>query len=386
VNEDGARLAIPREHLPDAGEFLMWAPALQPYGYRIVDRLFATRPIPRGTARAMPRGAELDISYERDGIGRCIGGYMDRNAVAGLLVIRDGRIVLERYGLGLRPDERWSTMSTVKSITAILLGAALADGAIGSLDDEVVRYLPSLAGSAYDGVTIRHLLTMSSGAAWTEAYPDPGSDVNRYSRSLARRVPGGVLALMRSLARAQVPGTVWNYNSGESYLLGALISAATGRTLADFMAGKVWQPCGMEFDGFYTLEAEGGQEIGGSRAGMMLRDAGRFAQFVLDDGVVDGRCILPAGWVDAVAAPAFALPEPVSPGRAALGITHFGFSWWLTADGAMMALGHCGQRIWLHRGERLILVQFACYPDPQHAGPHEHHRDAELAALIAAIR
>lgn len=386
MTDDAVALAMPREHLPDAEQFLMWSPALQPFGYRIVDRLFATRTIRRGVARDLPRGAEIAVAYQNGGVRRSIGGYMDRNAVTGLLVIRDGRIVLERYGLGLRAQDRWSTMSTVKSMTAILVGAALADGAIRSLDDAVARYLPALAGSAYDTVTIRHLLTMSSGTAWREVYPDPDSDVNRYSRSLARKVPGGVLTLMRALPRAHAPGTVWNYNTGDTYLLGALISAATGRTLADVMTEKVWGPCGMEEEGFYTLESEDGQEIGGSRAGMTLRDIGRFALFVMNDGAVDGRRILGEGWVDAVGTPAFALPEAANPITAALGVTDYGFSWWLTRDGAMMALGHCGQRIWLHRGERLIVVQFACYPEPQFTVPDEHDRDAELAALIAAIR
>ena len=114
---------------------------------------------------------------------------MNRNHTAGLLVLHAGRVLCERYGLGLLESDRWSTMSTVKSVTSMLVGVALREGAIGSLDDPVVRHLPSLAGSAYERVSVRHLLTMSSGSAWTEVYDDPASDVNRYSRSMAEQVP-----------------------------------------------------------------------------------------------------------------------------------------------------------------------------------------------------
>ena len=222
--------------------------------------------------------------------------------------------------MGLRGPDRWGTRSSVKSVTGILVGAALADGSLHSVDEPVVRWLPALAGSAYERVSIRHLLTMSSGVRWTEVYPDRDSDVNRYSRSLANQVPGGVLEIMRALPSLHEPGSVWCYNSGDTYLLGAALSAATGQPLARYLSQRIWQPAGMEFDAFYTLESQGGQEIGGSRAGMALRDFARVAQLVCDDGVVGGRRLLPEGWIDAMAPPAFAppaatlaLPAPPAP-------------------------------------------------------------------------
>lgn len=380
-------LSVPRQHLPDGGEFLMWPPCLQSYGYRIVDKLFATRTIKHGQLRPMARGAEALSDAASAGDGFSVGTFMDTNNVAGLLAIRDGQVILERYGLGLQPADRWSTMSTVKSMTAMLVGAAVHDRFIASIDDPVVRYLPQLRRSAYEQVTVRHLMTMSSGMQWSEAYADRDSDVNRYSRSLAGKVPGGVLQLLRQLTRAEAPGTTWRYNTGDTYLLGAVVCAATRRTLADYMAEKIWQPCGMEFDAFYTLESDNGQEIGGSRAGMALRDIGRFASFVMDDGVVDGVRVLPPGWVDAAGSRAFALPDDPQAGhRRALGLTGYGFSWWLDDDGGMLALGHCGQRIYVHRAERLAVVQLAVYPEPRYASPNEPDRDAQLRRLIGRLR
>jgi CubicO group peptidase (beta-lactamase class C family) len=293
-------------------------------------------------------------------------------------------VVLERYGLGLAPGDRWSTMSTVKSMTAMLVGAALHDSAITSLDDRVSRYFSMLEGSCYEHVTVRHLLTMSSGSHWDEVYPDPDSHVNHYSRSLANKVPGGVLNLMKGLRRAHEPGTVWNYNTGDTYLLGALVSAATGQTLASYMSEKIWKPCGMEFDAFYTLESDEGQEIGGSRAGMTLRDIGRFALFVINDGIAGEQRILPPGWIDDTQQRAFELPDDMPPGRRALRVSGYGYSWWLTDDGSLLAMGHCGQRIYINRAEKLIVVNLAVHPEPQFAHPGDHNRDADLHQLIQA--
>jgi len=378
--------AEPREHLPDADEFLLWPPSLQAYGYRIVDRLFATRTVHHGAQPLpLPRGRELDLTYETGGGARTVAQLMDRNAIAGLLIIQDGSIVLERYGLGLKPGDRWSTMSMVKSITAMLVGAAIGDGFLRSIDDGVTEHLPQLAGTAYDGVTVRHLLTMSSGVAWREDYADRTSHVNQYSRLLAAKKKGGVLDLLKTLSRAHSPGTAWGYNTGDTYLLGAVLTAATRTTLADYLQRTIWQPCAMEFDAFYTLDADGGQEIAGSRAGMALRDLGRIGLLVADDGMAAGRRILPAGWVEAMAARAFDLPEDAAnEHRLALGLTGYGLSWWLRDDGAMLAMGHSGQRLYVDRASKTVVVNLAAYPEPRYRAACEHDRDAELMALITA--
>ena len=330
--------------------------------------------------RELPRGEEIAPRYVVDGSEHDIASFMDRNRIAGVLVLRHGKVVLERYGLGLGEHDRWSTMSTVKSMTAMLVGAAVHDGAIGAIDDPLTKYLPELAGSAYEGVSLRHVMTMSSGVRWTEIYPDRNSDVNRYSKSLADKVPGGVLKLMASLPRAARPGTAFLYNSGDTYLLGAALTRAVGKPLADYMSERVWQPAGMECDGFYTLESDGGQEIGGSRAGMVLRDFGRFGEFVLNDGVIDGLRVLPEGWVEAAATPAFKLEtSPV------VDITHYGYSWWL-GDGVMAALGHAGQRIDIFRNEGLVVVTLAAFPQPPYVPATDHDRRNEVVAFTRAVR
>jgi len=385
-----APLCTPTRHLPRAQDFLLWPPSIQPYGYRIVDQLFHCRTVPRGTTvRPLQYGAPLACNYH------CASGtfssdeVMDRNALSGILVIKNGCVVIERYGLGLQADERWSTMSTIKSITATLVGVALHEGAIATLDDVVTRYVPSLAGSAYEAVTIRHLLTMSSGVAWNEDYTDRHSDVNRYSQSLADGVPDGVLALLKTLPRAHPPGVTWHYNSGDTFLLGAALRQAVGMPLAQFLATRIWQPCGMEFDAFYTLESPDGLEIGGSRAGMTLRDLGRFAQFILDDGVVDGKRVLPPGWMDDASQPAFVLSaDDLAHNRNAVSarLHGYGYSWWLGEDGAINAMGFAGQRIHIDRAQALAIITLGAFPQPPYQGPGDHDRVAEVTDFINAVK
>ncbi len=375
-------IAQPRRHVPRGEEFLLLSPTWQAYAYRNVDRMFATRRIARGDhVFALARGAEIAPRYESGGRLRGVEDYIERANVAGLLVLRGGTIVLERYALGLEENLRWSSMSMIKSLTSTLVGAALQDGAIASLDDAVSGYLPGLRGSAYDTVSIRHLITMSSGVDWNEDYTDRHSHVNRYSKSLGDKVPGGVLALMRSLQRRHEPGSQFNYNTGDTYVLGALLSAATGQTLAEYMSRKVWARFGMEFDAFYTLESEGGQEIGGSRAGMTLRDFGRFGVFLLEGGRIGGERILPEGWLDAAGSRAFA----VEPESNSYGADGYGYSWWIDPDGAMVAVGFAGQTLYVNRPANVVIVTLSCQPQPPFAATYDVDVKAERFAFKQAV-
>ncbi|MBR0682336.1 beta-lactamase family protein [Roseomonas eburnea] len=375
-------IARPVACLPAGEDFLLLPPSQQPHAYANVDRIFATRPILRGPRmRALPRGAEIVARYRVGGRDLGIADYMRRANVAGLIVLSEGQIVLERYGLGLTEATRWSTMSTVKSLTSTLVGVALRQGRIGSLEDSVAGYLPALRGSAYDAVKVRHLLTMSSGVRWSEDYTDRNSDVNRYSKSLGDKVPGGVLALMRSLPPEAPPGTRFSYCTGDTYVLGCLVSAAMGEPLAETMSRSIWAPAGMEFDAYYTLESDGGQEIGGSRAGIALRDFARFGQFILDDGIVDGRRILPQGWVADAGSRHFDL-DPATNSYGAVG---YGYSWWIDPDGAMVAVGFAGQSIYVNRAAGVVIVTLACWPQPPYAAAYGIDFGAERRAFHRAV-
>src|SRR5260221_8964886 len=206
--------------------------------FRNQDQVWPVRVIRCGDAvRPLPPHARslADLTFEVGDVRLSLSDYMARRRTAGLLILKHGEIALERYGMGNGPESRWTSCSTAKSITATLVGTALHDGAIGSLDDRCEQYLPRLRGSAYEGVTIRNLLRMCSGVAWRE---DNDADW-----------PGSVLDLLCKLPSAQPQGVVFNYSTGESCLIGALVVAATGRPLADYCAETIWGPARMEADG-----------------------------------------------------------------------------------------------------------------------------------------
>ena len=161
--------------------------------------------------------------------------YLSLNRVSGLLVLKDGKIAFEDYELGNTDQTRWVSWSIVKSISSTLVGAAIQDRYIGSLDDKVTKYLPQLAGSAYDGVTIKNVLQMASGVKWNETYTDPESDRRHMLDLQIQQKSGAILKFMAGLPRAAAPGTVWNYSTGETHVIGALLGAAVKRPLAQYL-------------------------------------------------------------------------------------------------------------------------------------------------------
>lgn len=349
--------------------------------HHVIRRGDAVRPLP-------PHARSLaDLTFEVGAVRLSLNDYMLRRRTDGLLILKRGEVALERYGIGSGPESLRTSYSTAKSMTSTLVGAALLDGAIGSLDDRCDLYLPRLRGSAYAGVTVRNAMRMCSGVAWNEE-GDGQAEAGRLHHALASRRPGSILDLLCSLKRAQPQGEVFNYSTVESCLLGAVVMAATGRTLADYCAETIWRPAGMDADGYWALEAEGGQELGGAGVSACLRDVGRFGQLVLEDGdAFSGRRVLPVGWRDLVgqpdsAATAFGRLTPGDP-------TGYGYQWWAVAplpggvnNGAFSANGAHGQFIFVNPAEQVVVAIQSAWRQP-----HDSDAAVETVALLrAAVR
>ena len=242
-------------------------PDIQVNTFRNIDRLFPSRTVKRGsTVLELPLNKTplQQFSYDVDGKQYDLYDVLSMNRVSGMLILHHGEVVFEKYLLGNDQHTRWMSMSVAKSVTAMLIGAAIQDGAIKHIDDPIVTYLPRFKGTAYDGVTVRQLLQMRSGVAWNETYTDPTSDRRRMLEAQISQQPGAILDLMASLPRAAAPGTVWNYSTGETQLAGALVQAATGKPVAQYLSEKIWAKLGMEADASWWLQSPGGLEIGGS--------------------------------------------------------------------------------------------------------------------------
>jgi len=330
-------------------DILFWTPEQQVAGYRNMDKLVPVRWVRAGDQPLLlpEKPVDLDpVLLANDPDGMTVGKYLEQKSVAGLLVIKDGAIVYERYRLGNNAQSRWISYSVTKSVTSMLVGAAIQDGYIKSVDEKVTDYLPRLKGSAYEGASIRDILHMASGVAWDENYADPEADINQVTWDTL-----GIYDYLASKVSVSSPGQRFNYNTAETNLVGTLLRSAIGNNLSIYLEEKIWRPFGMEFDASWNLTEEGGGEFGGCCINATLRDYGRLGLFALNNGrLLSGKHVLPKNWIQDSTTPSNGNPE-------------YGFLWWLGENGAFAASGIFGQAILIHPTQNLVIAMHSARPD-----------------------
>ncbi|MEZ5072096.1 MAG: serine hydrolase [Bacteroidales bacterium] len=332
-----------------------WTPEEIVVGFQHYDEVFTARDVPRGNhVHALPQGPPLADFAEGGEKKDALDTFLSEQKVGGLLVLQDGKIRLERYALGFGPGGRWTSQSVAKSVASTLVGAAVQDGAIRSVDDLLTDYIPDLKGSAYDSVTVFQLLTMTTGVRWNESYTDPESDLFKYYTEPITPGMDQSASYMRRLPAEAAPGTKWVYKTGETHLLGDLVTEATGKTLADYLSEKIWVPYGMEQKASWNVNRTG-QELAGCCLQMSLRDFGRFGQFVLDGGQIDGTPVVPGDW--------FAEATKI---QAHIGFGWgYGYQWWAFANGTFRALGIHGQMIHIDPAMHTVIVILSAWPEAE---------------------
>ncbi len=358
-----------RRHLTDA--------SINTLTFHNIDEMFETLPVPTsGRATALPRKfAPLDFTYTIEGQAVPAAEFAARNYTNALLILKDGRIVHEQYYNNTNERTHFLSMSVAKSITSNLIGMAVADGAIKSIDDPVVKYAPSLAASGYEGVSIRQALMMRSGVDWNERY-DFGKE------SPMQQLHDNAIVQNRirftdpaaSLKRIHPPGEVFNYSTVETGVLGLVLAGAVGKPLPQYMAERWWKRAGMESEGFWLADGEPGvgRAVNGMGFNAVLRDFGRIGQMMLDEGKANGRQLLPAAWVkEATHSDA----APVDR-RAGYG---YQYQWWtLSGSSAYTAIGLQGQRIFVDPATRTVVVKLSYFP------PGEQRAEMETDAFLRA--
>ncbi|MEN6509420.1 MAG: serine hydrolase [Smithella sp.] len=346
IDKDMRQLIL---HVPPDRNVLFWSIQQRDAAFRAMDRVSLvakSRIISAGkNVYPLPKGQPLDVSVDVD-------AYMKDQRTAGLLIIQDGKIRLEKYGLDFSGDKRWTSFSVAKSVTSTLVGAAIKDGYIKSIDDKVSDYIPDIKGSAYDDVTIRQLLTMTSGVKWTEDYADPKSDVALFDVHKAEPGVDTTVSYMRKLKREAPPGAKWVYKTGETNLVGVLVSSATRKTLSDYLSEKIWKPFGMEQDASWLLGSTG-HEISGCCIQASTRDFARVGLFILGGGMANGKSVLPDGWITA------ATMKHADTEQAEYG---YGYQWWVLNDGSFAARGIFGQGIFIDPRRKLIIASNSNWP------------------------
>jgi CubicO group peptidase (beta-lactamase class C family) len=335
--------------------------------FRDPTRAFATRVVRRGErVRLLPEGTPLrrDLLIHANGSRYDLYDYVSRNRVAGLLVLREGRIALESYQFGNDARTRWLSMSIAKSISTTLVGAAIRDGYIASVEDPITKYLTQLAGSSYDGVSIRDVLQMTTGVRWDDTHLQEATERRQMLELQFAQEAGAIMSYIGRQPRVAPPGTAWNYSTGETHIVGALLRAAVGEWPSDYLSARIWAPYGMEADATWWLESPGGLEVAGSGFGATLRDYGRFGLFALGGGCIDGAQVLPEGW----------MREAGSAREVGGKRVDYGYMWWPVpardgslAEGAFSARGIFGQYIYVNPAKQLVISVWSARSKPRGA-------------------
>lgn len=339
-------MSVPPQRDPSELEVLFWSDAQRAERFRAMEQWFAGHEVPAAnTLRELPQGAPLSAEMQDE-----LRALMQASNAAGLMVVQDGKVRFEDYRLGLGPQDRWTSFSVAKSFTSTLLGAAIKDGLIASLDDPVTQYIPQLAGSAYDGVTVRQLATMTSGVKWNEDYTDPNSDVARMNLFTVEYGPDAIIMQMKGLPREAEPGTKWVYKTGETNLIGVLVENAVGKPLAEYAKEKIVEPAGFAGGLFWMVDPRGGN-IGGCCLSIRLSDYARMGLFALEGG--NGQ--VPEGWFAEAGQPLVDF-APAAPGFG------YGYQWWAYPEGNYGAQGIFGQAITLVPEKNLVVAVVSNWP------------------------
>ncbi|MXP28976.1 serine hydrolase [Porphyrobacter algicida] len=327
--------------MADAG-VLFWNQATRTDRFRHMEDFYAGLEVaPAPHVRKLPKGEPLDAAT----IAK-VDGYLEQMNAAGIMVLQDGKVRYEHYRLGFGPKQRWTSFSVAKSFTSTLLGAAIKDGYITSLSDPVTKYLPQLKGSAYDGVTIEQIATMTSGVKWNEDYTDPKSDV---AQMLATKpVPGETqeITYAKTLKREAPAGTKWVYKTLETGLLGDIVSAATHQSLAAYAKQKIVDPAGFAGPLFWMTDLTG-SNIGGCCLSIRLSDYARMGQWVMEGG----QPSVPKGWFAKAGSPEVHFDDGYG----------YGYQWWTYPDGNFGAIGIFGQYITIVPSQRLVVAVVSDY-------------------------
>jgi CubicO group peptidase (beta-lactamase class C family) len=311
--------------------------------------IFANRPVEsapqpaalRSLARVPQFMSQLTVPDE-DGGRRPLAEYLDRTSTAAFVVLRDDRVVYERYGRGYDERSLLNSFSIAKSMVSTLVGIAVAEGRISGLDATVADYRPDFARTAYGRVTLRHLLSMTSGVGDAPSML-PGRAQYYYGDDLAGTVARGVVEA--------APGERWRYSEADVQMLGFVLEAAVGKSLSAYLAEKLWKPLGMEAPALWALDREGGTEKAFCCVSARARDFARFGRLFLERGHANGAQLVPASWANPVA----------FPGVQTLDRYTHRHLWWFPegAQGDYYAYGHNGQYVYVNPAARTVIVKFS---------------------------
>lgn len=324
-------------------------------------------------------------------VGLDLDAFNRENLSTGMIVLHKGRIVYENYWLGADAESHFASWSMVKSVTSTLIGIAEAEGFIESIEDPIIRYVPELAGTAYRDVTIEQALQMSSGVRFDEqndalrftclVFP-PGSPLIDCD-DVRAEFGLGLERFLKSLdERAAPPGTRFNYSEADAQVLGWVLRNAIGRSPAEYLSEKIWRPLGMEDDAMWLLDRPGGMPLAGASINARLRDYARFGLLMLNDGVYDGKRILPQGWVERATRPGKPYLKKEGNKDGPIG---YQYLWVALPEGAFEAQGTQGQFLLVDPQHELVVAKTSVWSPRSGPGGWDADRSQAFHATVRRI-
>jgi CubicO group peptidase (beta-lactamase class C family) len=352
---------------------------------RIKEMYPTTRLTAASTPYDFPAGELLTLpdrfGYEGKEFG--VADFLELTDTSALLVIQDGKVRFEEYFLTGGRNVNWLSMSVAKSFTSTLVGIAYDEGLIKNLNDPITDYVPELNGSAYDGVAIVDVLEMSSGAAWSEDYANPDSEVIRMGKIMA--IGGSLDEFTASIKPQRAPGTYNQYNSADTQALGMLVSRATGRSLTDYMQEKLWGPLGAESDAYWIID-DHNVEMAFAGLNATARDYAKIGELFRNNGNWFGKQIVSQDWVSNAtqSTKAHLLPGDNPASDYPMG---YGYQWWLMDgdEGEYSAIGVYNQFVYVNPAKDLVIVKLSAFSDYATIETEDGYREFQTIELFRAI-
>ena len=320
----------------------------------------------------------LPLDFEFEGERLNTSQFLIDGWTTGLLVIQSDSIVIENYYLENTETTQNISWSMAKSFISALMGVAVEEGHIKDINDNVEDYVPELVGTAYDGVRIKDVLQMSTGVRFNEDYGDFYSDINKWGRGFALGQSQDKFAA--SLERELEPGTVNRYISINTHVLGMILTRATGKTVTEYMQQKLFDPMGMEYDGYWLLDGKNMEMVLGG-LNLTLRDFAKIGSLFVNNGFFNEDQIISKEWVSTSVTPDGSHLQPSEK-------FGYGYQWWIpeSIEGEYMAIGVYNQYVYVNPKTKTVIAKLSANPkfNDKSYPPSNHYASLEMFRAIAA--
>jgi CubicO group peptidase (beta-lactamase class C family) len=356
---------------------------------RMADLMPSVEMAAAAQPRPWPTGEPVEApdTFDHFGHQKPFEDGFTETETSALLLLHRGTVRYERYALTGGPDVRWISMSVAKSFVSALVGIAIGEGHIGGVDDAISDYIDVSPGSAYDGVSIRHVLQMASGARWEEDYSTPDSDALRLGAAMSGQ--GTLEEFVAWMVREHAPGTMCRYNSGDTQALGLLLIKATGRSLADYMQEKLVEPLGFTSSCSWLVDGAG-TEAAFACLTATARDFARLGELYRNGGRVGGVQVVPEAWVRESVQPSAPPFEPI-PGFEDEPPIGYGYQWWIPKGpggehtGEFSGVGVYNQFVFVDPAREVVIVKLSANRAYGTSMAESDNREAENIEMLRAL-